>query len=261
MTYKELVSRNWGFLTPEIQRKIKRTRILLAGCGLGSNVALLAARTGFTKFILADGDKVEVNNLNRQAFSLCQTGRNKATVTAELIKEVNPEAQVEVFPQFITEKNVEPLITKVDFVINMVDPSPVIFELNRIANLQGKMAISPLNVGFGGVVLVFSPCSTTLEEIVEDRTSPEEFFLKLLEKVSAFLPGYLERDFLGIKDEIEQKGQPFPQLGIASFANASLVVTVIIRALMGLPLKLAPQPITIDTWSAVGYEGGFQHAT
>lgn len=61
---------------------------------------MLAARTGFTKFILADGDKMEVNNLNRQPFSLCQTGRNKAGATAELIKEVNPEAEIEVFPQF-----------------------------------------------------------------------------------------------------------------------------------------------------------------
>jgi SAM-dependent methyltransferase len=257
MTYKKLVSRNWGFLTPEIQRKIKRTRILLAGCGLGSNIALLAARTGFTKFILADGDIVEASNLNRQAFSLCQTGRNKAEVTAELIREVNPEVQIEVFPQFITEKDVEPLINKVDFVINMVDPGPVIFELNRVANSKGKMAISPLNVGFGGVVLVFSSSSATLEEIVGDNTLLEGFFLRLLEKVSTFLPGYLERDFLGVRDEIEQKGQPFPQLGIASFASASLVVTVIIRALMGLPLKLAPQPITIDTWLAVGYEGGY----
>jgi molybdopterin/thiamine biosynthesis adenylyltransferase len=261
MTYEELVSRNWGFLTPEIQSKIKRTKILLAGCGLGSNIALLAARTGFTKFILADGDTVETNNLNRQTFSLHQTGKNKAAVTAELIREVNPEAQIEVFPQFITEKNVEPLVTKVDFVINMVDPSRVIFELNRVAISQDKIAISPLNVGFGGVVLVFSPSSATLEEIVEDSTSLEGFFLKLVEKVSTFLPGYLERDFLGVKHEIEQKGKPFPQLGIASFANAALVVTVIIRALMGLPLKLAPQPITIDTWSVVGYEGGFQRAT
>ena len=259
MNYQELVSRNWGFLSTEAQRKIRGTRILLAGCGLGSNIALLAARTGFTKFILADGDKVEVTNLNRQPFSLRQTGGNKAGATAELIKEVNPEAEIEVFPQFITEKETESLVTKSDFVINTVDPSPVIFELNRIANSQGKMAISPLNVGFGGVVLVFSPYSTTLEEMVGERTSPEGFFLQLLDKVKAFLPGYLERDFLRVREEIEQKGQPFPQLGIATFANASLVVTVIIRALMGLPLKLAPQPITLDAWSVVSREESFQH--
>jgi len=251
MNYEELVNRNWGFLPPEEQRKIKEARILLAGCGLGSNIALIATRTGFTRFILADGDKVEVNNLNRQIFSLCQRGRNKAVVTAELIKEVNPKAEIEVFPQFITEKEVEPLVTEADFVINMVDPGPVVFELNRIANSQGKMVIFPLNIGFAGVVLVFSPDSATLEEMVGERISKEGFFLQLLDRVSAFLPGYLERDYMRVKDEIEQKRQPFPQLGITAFTTASLVVTAIIRGLMGLPVKLAPHPITLDTWAAV----------
>ncbi len=44
--HQELTKQNWGFISPEEQAQIARTRVLLVGCGLGSNIAVLAARTG-----------------------------------------------------------------------------------------------------------------------------------------------------------------------------------------------------------------------
>jgi tRNA A37 threonylcarbamoyladenosine dehydratase len=102
--YAELVCRNMGFLNAQEQEKIKKTKILIAGCGLGSNIATVAGRTGFSHFILVDGDKVEITNLNRQAFRLNQVGMNKAEATGQLIKEINDQAEIEIFPHFITEK-------------------------------------------------------------------------------------------------------------------------------------------------------------
>ena len=43
MDYSELISRNWGYLTLPQQENIRLASVLLAGCGLGSNVAVLAA--------------------------------------------------------------------------------------------------------------------------------------------------------------------------------------------------------------------------
>ena len=74
-----------GFLSSEDQHAIAQTRVLLAGCGLGSNIAVLAARTGFSRFTIADGDVVDSSNLNRQAFRVEHLGRNKAEVTESLI--------------------------------------------------------------------------------------------------------------------------------------------------------------------------------
>ncbi|MBA7620278.1 hypothetical protein ES703_27624 [subsurface metagenome] len=153
MSYAELVDRNWGFLAPQDQERIKQAKVLLAGCGLGSNIAVLAARTGFTKFILADGDKVEINNLNRQAFRLDQVGKNKAEATAQLIQEINPEVEIEICPHFIAEYEAATLVTKANLIVNMVDPSPVLFTLNEVARSQSKLTLFPLNIGFGGAIL------------------------------------------------------------------------------------------------------------
>ncbi|MFC2042500.1 ThiF family adenylyltransferase, partial [Chloroflexota bacterium] len=164
MTYQELVKSNWGFIATESQEKLKNSRVLLAGCGLGSNIALLAVRTGFTKFVLADGDSIELSNFNRQAFRVEHLGRNKAEVVGEMIKEVNPRAEVTVFPRFIeTEEQVCCLVTKSDLVVNMIDPGPLMYHLNKLACSHSIPVLFPLNIGFGGTVLVFSSESASLE--------------------------------------------------------------------------------------------------
>ena len=248
--YAELISRNWGFINTKDQAKIKEARILLAGCGLGSNIATLAARTGFTRFILADGDKVEINNLNRQAFRLEHVGKNKAAATAELIKEINPESKMEIVPHFITEQEVPSLVTKAKFIVNTVDPGPVIFALNRAARCQNKIALFPLNIGFGGLALIFSQDSITLEELLEREVTQEEFFIRLAEKITKYipyLPGYIDR-FSETMEDILQGLKPGPQLGIAAYIGSSLVVTAMVKYLLKKPLKVAPEPLALDAW-------------
>lgn len=248
-SYAELIDRNWGFLSAQDQEKIKGTRILLAGCGLGSNIATLAARTGFTRFILADGDRVEISNLNRQAFRLEHVGKNKAEATAELIVEINPEVEMEILPHFITEKEASALVTKADLIVNMVDPGPVIFALNQVARNQNKIVFFPINAGFGGVVLAFSPDSATLEKMLGE-IAKETLFLRLIEKIMPYLPylrSYAEK-FSETMDDILRGTRPGPQLGIAASINAALVVAAMIRVVLGLPVKIAPEPLALDAW-------------
>lgn len=47
--HKEHHSRNIGLLSESDQDKIDQTSLLIAGCGVGSQVALSAARIGFEK--------------------------------------------------------------------------------------------------------------------------------------------------------------------------------------------------------------------
>ncbi len=250
-SYTELIDRNWGFLTTQDQEKIKEAKILLAGCGLGSNIATLAARTGFTRFILADGDKVEVNNLNRQAFRLEHVGKNKAEATAELIQEINPKAEMEILPHFITEEETTSLVTKAELIVNMVDPGPVIFAINQVARYQNKMVFFPFNIGFGGMALAFSPDSATLEEMLEKEVPEEVLFHRLIEKLTPFLPqlnSYMEQ-FPDTVNDITRRVRPVPQLGVAASISASLVVTAMIRVVLGLPVKVAPHPLALDAWT------------
>ena len=43
-TYEDLVARNSGYISEDTQAKIRQTRLLIAGCGIGSSLAVCAAR-------------------------------------------------------------------------------------------------------------------------------------------------------------------------------------------------------------------------
>ncbi|MEG1066035.1 MAG: ThiF family adenylyltransferase, partial [Erysipelotrichaceae bacterium] len=54
---------------------LSKAHVGIAGCGgLGSNVAIMLARSGVKHLTLVDFDVVEITNLNRQAFRLSQLG-------------------------------------------------------------------------------------------------------------------------------------------------------------------------------------------
>jgi tRNA A37 threonylcarbamoyladenosine dehydratase len=159
-----LLSRNWGLISPEVQTRLCNQVILAAGVGLCSEMVVQACRLGFRNFILADGDTVEISNLNRQAFTHAQIGLNKAKATAELLHSLVPTVSVEVIPKFLNKKLYRPLLSKATLVINSIDfNNPSLFTLNRDACALDIPVLCPLNLDWGSVVLVFTGASPSLE--------------------------------------------------------------------------------------------------
>ena len=78
-------------LKPEQLDTIQLTPIGIAGLGgLGSNVACHLVRSGFSRLILADFDRVEVSNLNRQVYFPDQLGLLKTEALAENLLRIQP---------------------------------------------------------------------------------------------------------------------------------------------------------------------------
>jgi len=217
----------------------------LAGCGLGSQISQLAVRTGFAHFILIDNDKVEKSNLNRQAFRQLQIGENKAIATANLIREVNPEVEIEVYPYRLNSEKTLDFIKKADVIVNLVDPDKTMYALNENAQQNQKPVFFPLNVGFGGFLMIFTHSSSSLEKILGRKIIGNEFYFQLLERVFS-PPPYLKNFYQEWGQFLITGTKPLPQLGIASLLTSSLTITAITLWLKGEKLKEAPELITID---------------
>jgi len=252
MNYKNLVSRNKYVIPRKLQQKIKKCKIFLLGCGLGSQVGLLAARTGFVNFILVDGDKVTLDNLNRQAFRYEHLGKNKAEALASMLKDVNPKVNVEYYPIFLKDKKLaKKLIDKSDVIVNMADPDEIMYFVNNYAQETGKPVFFPLNVIWGGYVLVFTPDSPKLQEIVGKKIlKGNKFYLTLLQKTFSTFPPELLKFYKKMGQKL-LKEPFFPQLGTTAFLNSSIIVGGIIKWLSGKQLKKAPQPIFLDVWEEI----------
>lgn len=120
--YVELYKRNWPILPVEIQEKLSRLKVGIAGCGsTGGGFIDGLLRLGIQFFHLTDNGDYELNNLNRQFVELKDLNKNKAAVHAERIARVNSEAKTRVWPEGLTEQNIYDFVDGCDFVFDAVD--------------------------------------------------------------------------------------------------------------------------------------------
>lgn len=244
-------SRNWAFVDPDIQKKIFSKKILIAGTGLGSVVAHLAVRTGFGSFILADGDIVDLSNLNRQIFRISDIGKNKTHATSEILKSISPQISVETVPYFLTQDNMEQHIADADFVVNTIDWGKNFITCNELAVKHNKIVLSPMNIGWGGCLYIFHPEKTSLAEFLEvsDLYSMSEIELKqkfVKKAIGEDLYPYLEGTMNIFENLPNDNWIADPQLGVATFLSASLTITSLVSLISGKNVPYAPEVIKID---------------
>jgi len=107
---------------PEVAAVLKTSVVGVAGAGgLGSNVAFHLARAGVGKLIIADFDRVETSNLNRQQYFADQVGRFKVEALAANLRRI-PSATVVVFRRTtVTARNAARLFGEADVLIEAFD--------------------------------------------------------------------------------------------------------------------------------------------
>ena len=83
------------YFTTEQLDKISSKRIGIAGGGgLGSNVAVILARCGFSTFEILDYDNIEPSNLNRQNYFIDEIGKCKVEMLKEHLLKINPSSEI-----------------------------------------------------------------------------------------------------------------------------------------------------------------------
>jgi tRNA A37 threonylcarbamoyladenosine dehydratase len=165
--YRFLFERNYGIFLEKEQERIRRSSILIIGCGgIGGTVALMLARSGVGKFILVEFDEYTPTNMNRQIACFTDTlGRNKAEVISENIKRINPEAEVEVHSRLLSHDEIAGLIPRVDIVFPAADDFAFSILVFRQAQRLNKPALFVVPSGTWANVSIITPDSPSVEDI------------------------------------------------------------------------------------------------
>lgn len=186
-SYHQAYSRNIGWLTTEEQEILRHKRIGIAGMGGVGGVHLLTlARLGIGAFHIADFDVFDIVNFNRQiGATLSSLGKPKATVLANMAKDINPELDIKIFPEGVNENNLSEFFTGVDLYVDGLDffafsARQTIFAACAKLNIPA-ITVAPL--GMGAALLNFLPGKMTFEEYFQWEDLPEE------EKALRFLLG------------------------------------------------------------------------
>lgn len=104
--------------------KIQTKNVLIVGVGgVGGYAFETLVRSGIINITIVDGDVVENSNLNRQIISNINViGKPKVLVAKERALSINPNTNIKVINEFITEKNFNILLEdKYDYVIDACD--------------------------------------------------------------------------------------------------------------------------------------------
>ena len=114
---KQIILKNVGIAG---QKKILNAKVLIIGIGgLGCPLLTYLAASGVGTVGIADPDKIEISNLNRQTlFSANDIGKYKVDQAKDNIKRINNKIRIKVYKKKITSKNIKSIIKNFDIIIN-----------------------------------------------------------------------------------------------------------------------------------------------
>lgn len=167
-SYAEAFKRNDGLVSAAEQIALKQSRVAIAGMGGVGGVHLMTlARLGVGQFSIADPDRFDVSNFNRQyGATLSQLGRNKAEAMAAAARQINPELSLRVLPGPVMPENVDDFLAGADLVVDGLDFFAIEARrmLFREAADRGLWTITAGPLGFSTAWIAFDPVGMSFDE-------------------------------------------------------------------------------------------------
>ncbi len=195
MNDQQLLRYSRHILLPQIgiegQEAIVGARALVIGAGgLGSPAAYYLASAGIGTLVLADGDTVDLTNLQRQILHRTDAvGMTKVDSGKRTLAEINPECAVVAIGERLAAERLEQEVAQADVVLDCCDNFATRHAVNRACVKFRKPLVSGAAIRFDGQVAVFdsrqadSPCYHCLfpegQEVEEVRCAVMGVFAPL----------------------------------------------------------------------------------
>jgi len=250
-SYDLAFSRNIGWVTPTEQSILRRKRVAIGGSGgVGAVHALTLARLGVGAFHIADFDTYDIPNFNRQVAAAMSTlGQPKVEVVERMLRDINPEADIRVFKDGVTDNNMEAFLHGVDFYLDSYDFFAFDVRQKTFARCAelGIPATTAAPLGMSTAVLNFLPGQMTFEDYFQWGSRDEG------EKVVRFLvglaPGGLHRPYLVWPSAVNLAERRGPSTIMACQLCAGVAATEALKILLKRgKVRAAPHGMQFDAY-------------
>ncbi|WP_031480428.1 ThiF family adenylyltransferase [Maridesulfovibrio frigidus] len=181
----DFLHRTRALLGQQALETLSRPLVTIAGLGgVGGPAFMTLVRSGVKRFRLAEQGIFDPPDMNRQWAALGSTmDRPKLAVYVEWAKSINPEIEIEEFPEGLTLENMDAFLLGSDIYIGAIDIDASKELMDRAVIILRKEKIpifTSVACGFGTIMLNYDPCGM----------SPDEFWQKSAaqaDEVSPFL--------------------------------------------------------------------------
>ena len=150
----------------EGQQQLLASHVLVVGAGgLGCPVALYLGSAGVGTITIADDDRVDATNLQRQiAHSIGRVGMLKVDSIQQAVAAINPDVKVIPIAQRVDDPLLDVLVPQADIVLDCTDNFATRHAINRACVRHRKPLVSGAAMRFDGQIAVYdsrvatSPC-------------------------------------------------------------------------------------------------------
>jgi len=159
----ELLRYSRQILLPQIdiegQLRLQQSTVLIVGLGgLGSPVALYLAAAGIGRLHLADFDRVDLSNLQRQIIHDCSSlGQLKVQSAAQRMRQINPQLELHLHDDALDADSLGAAVAAVDLVLDCSDNFGTREAVNAACVAAGKPLVSGAAIRLEGQLSVFDP--------------------------------------------------------------------------------------------------------
>jgi molybdopterin-synthase adenylyltransferase len=176
----------------EAQECLDRSHVLVVGAGgLGSAALMYLASAGVGCISIADGDLVDLTNLQRQIVHREDTvGMNKALSARQQLRAINSTITIEAIQERLSGQALDLAVRNADIVLDCSDNFATRHAINRACVRYGKPLVSGAAVRFDGQITSFdlrrahSPCYHCLfpdqADVIEERCAVMGVFAPLV---------------------------------------------------------------------------------
>lgn len=234
--YRLAFSRNLGWFSVAEQEKISEAVIAIPGMGgVGGHHLHSLARLGFRRFKIADFDHFEVHNFNRQiGAKISNLGKNKCEAMRDLLLDIIPNAEVELFTEGVQPDNFKRFLDKVDIVVDGLDLYAIRprIDLFDAAIAQGiPVAIAgPLGMGTAAMVFRGHGVSFSRYFCLSSDLSNKQMVCRFM---AGFAPVPIHIRYLYHKQEVDMDAGRTPSLHTGVLIATSWVAAVVPKLVLG----------------------------
>jgi molybdopterin/thiamine biosynthesis adenylyltransferase len=268
-SYATAFSRNLGWVTVAEQERLRTCRVAIAGMGgVGGAHLLTLARLGVGRFSVADLDRFDIVNMNRQAGAFMSTMETEKTDTmTRMALDINPQADIRAFNAGVDASNVDEFLNGAELYVDALDMFAIPARRAVFSACQrlGIPAITVAPLGMGAALVNFLPGKMSFEDYfgLEEQSEDEQ----ILRFLAGLAPRVLHRPYLVDPGRVNLANQQTASTAMGCQLSAGVMGSEALKILLGRgSVWSAPHAIQFDayrnklihTWRPGGYRNPLQ---
>lgn len=151
----------------KIDKKNYDKKILLVGCGgVGSPLAELLVRGGFSNLVLVDFDIVDKTNIQRQNYVEQDIGESKVESLKKRLLKINPKCKIDICAEKFDRNSKKELFTEVEIILDGTDNVTTRYDIDYFSKKYNIFWIYNGAIKTQSISCLLSPENQNLSKII-----------------------------------------------------------------------------------------------